>query len=254
MAKVHRMFFHYKEFPLSMRVLFTATLLTLGIGYLFGMLHIFNTHAGRDGEAGLSTRDLAIAYSGSDEATRLEAALLGPMSAMLPADEQGIIFGWSRTGATEREYQARVAPIIEKRCLSCHDGSNPHIYPLTNYAEVMKMAEQDSGVDIFTLIRVSHIHLFGLAFIFFITGLIFHHAYVRPVWFKAVVIAIPFAAIIFDIFSWYLTKNYPLLAWTVIASGGLMGASFTFQWVVSLYQIWFSKYRREGGDAALPTL
>ena len=86
MAKVHRMFFHYKEFPLSMRVLFTATLLTFGIGYLFAMVHVFYTHSGRDGEPGLSAEDLAIAYGGSSEVTKLETALLGPMSVMLPED------------------------------------------------------------------------------------------------------------------------------------------------------------------------
>lgn len=245
MVQVHRMFFHYKEFPLSMRTLFTGTLLVLGIGYLFAMLHIYNSHAGRDGEAGLSVKDIEIAYSGSKEATRLEAALLGPMSGMLPNDERGSIFGWVHRGTDRDEYDSRIKPILEKRCLACHDGSNPHIANLSEYDQVIKTAELDTGMDIFTLVRVSHIHLFGITFIFFIMGMIFSHAFVRPVWFKALVIATPFAAIILDIASWYLTKVYPPFAWVVIGGGGLMGMSFAFQWVVSFYQIWFSKYSPE---------
>lgn len=247
MTEVHRMFFHYREFPLSIRVLFTGTLIVLGIGYLFAMIHIYNSHAGRDGLPGLSADDIAIAYSGNKEATKLEAALIGPMSVMLPPVETGSIAGWVRRGLDEREYETQIRPIMEKRCLACHDGSNPHLPNLDGYNELSAVAELDTGMDLFTLVRVSHIHMFGITFIFFIMGLIFSHAYVRPVWAKAVVIATPFAAIILDIGSWYLTKIHPGFAWIVIFSGGLMGLSFAVQWIISAYQIWFSKYEAPEG-------
>ena len=242
MVEVHRMFFHYKEFPLSMRTLFTGTLLVLGLAYLFAMLHVYNSHAGRDGQPGLSVQDLQIAYSGSKEATKMEAALMGPMSGMLGTNERGTIIGWVRRGADEQEYENSIKPILDKRCLACHDGSNPHIPSLNDYGETVELAEVDTGMDIFTLIRVSHIHLFGITFIFFIMGQIFSHAYVRPVWFKSVVVAAPFVAIIMDVMSWYMTKLFPPFAWVVIMGGGLMGASFAFQWIISMYQLWFSKY------------
>ena len=242
MAEVHRMFFHTKGFPLSLRTLFTGTLLVLGLAYLFAMLHVYNSHAGRDGLPGLSVQDLQIAYSGSKEATKMEAALIGPMSGMLPNDERGSIIGWIHRGADEQEYESHIKPILEKRCLACHDGSNPHITNLSDYGEIVKLAEVDTGMDIFTLIRVSHIHLFGITFIFFIMGLIFSHAYVRPLWFKSLVIAVPFVAIIMDVMSWYMTKLFPPFAWMVILGGGLMGTSFAVQWVVSMYQLWFSRH------------
>ncbi len=245
MPQVHRMFFHYSEFPLSMRTLFTGTLLVLGLAYLFAMVHLYNSHSGRDGSPGMSVDDIAIAYSGSEDATKLEAALLGPMSGMLPTDERGDIVGWVRRGLDEKEYDNRIKPIFDKRCLSCHDGSNPHIPNVGGYEEVAKLAEVDTGMDVFTLIRVSHIHLFGITFIFFIMGLIFSHAFVRPVWFKSLVVALPFLAIIIDVLSWYVTKVFPPFAYAVILGGGLMGLSFAFQWVVSMYQIWFSKYSVE---------
>ena len=90
--------------------------------------------------------------------------------------------------------------------------------------------------------RVSHIHMFGMTFIFFVMGLIFSHAYVRPVWFKSAVIALPFLSMIVDIGSWYLTKVNTAFAWTVIIGGALMGLSFAIQWIVSMYQMWFYKY------------
>jgi hypothetical protein len=118
------------------------------------------------------------------------------------------------------------------------------------------MAEQDTGTDVFTLVRVSHIHLFGLTFVFFIVGLIYSHAYVRPVWLKCGVIALPFVAIVLDVSSWYFTKLYHPFAGVVIFSGGVMGVCFAFMWVVSMYQLWFSPTpsavaQRIGGDIPL---
>ncbi len=91
--------------------------------------------------------------------------------------------------------------------------------------------------------------MFGVTFIFFVMGLIFSHAYVRPVWFKCAVIALPFLAIIIDTGSWYLTKINPAFAWTVIVGGALMGLSFATEWIVSMYQIWFYKYPAAGHPA-----
>ena len=46
---LHRHFLHYSELPTSQRVLYTAALLVLGTGYLFAMLNIYFTYAGRAG-------------------------------------------------------------------------------------------------------------------------------------------------------------------------------------------------------------
>ncbi len=240
---VHRMFFHYSELPLSMRTLYTATLIVMGIGYVFAMIQIYEVDAGRDGRPGLSADDIAIAYSGNKAATRLETALSGPMSGMLPADEGATIIGWVHHGLDKAEYETQIAPIIKSRCLACHDGSNPHIPNLSSFEDLSKVAQIDTGASLATLVRVSHIHMFGITFIFFIMGLIFSHAFVRPVWFKATVIALPFLAVVIDVGSWYLTKLNTAFAWMVIVGGGLMGLSFAIQWIVSMYQIWFSKYK-----------
>jgi len=233
------MILRLNEIPMSLRTLFTGTLLVLGIGYLFAMIHLFNSHAGRDGKPGMSVDDLIIAYSGSKEDSKLEAALKGPMAGMLPTNEKNVISAWVRGGAGEKAYGSQVAPLIEKRCLACHDGSNPHIADLTTYQRVLEIAALDTGTDIFTLIRVSHIHVFGITFIFFIMGLMFSHATLRPVWLKSAVIAVPFVAIILDVGSWYLTKVYTPFAWVVMIGGGLMGVCFTLMWWVTFYQMWF---------------
>jgi hypothetical protein len=104
-----------------------------------------------------------------------------------------------------------------------------------------KVTEQDTGTDIFTLVRVSHIHLFGMTFIFFIMGQIFSHAYIRPVWFKSLVVVLPFIAITLDVSSWYFIKLYKPFAAVTMLGGGVMALSFTFMGIVSMYQLWLGK-------------
>lgn len=242
MPQVHRMFFHYSEFPLSLRTLYTAALITLGLGYVFAMLQVYYVHAGLDGKPGVDAADIAIAYRGNSDGSTIQTALLGPMSGKLPGKERALIISWVRNGSDQSVYNSTIKPIVENRCLACHDGSNPHIPNLDGYQNISKVTKIDTGMSLATLVRVSHIHLFGMTFIFFIMGVIFSHAYVRPVWFKSVVIAVPFLTMISDIGSWYLTKINTEFAWIIIGSGILMAMSFAFQWFVSMYQIWFYRY------------
>jgi hypothetical protein len=238
---LHRHYLHYSELPYSLRVLYTAALIVLGMGYLFALIYLFHVYAGRDGNPNtLSYQDIVIAYSGTGKDSRLEAALRGPMSTMLPPDETAILVSWAQEGGDRDKYEKQVRPTIDKRCMTCHDGSNPHLANLSGYDNIKKVVERDTGTGIFTLVRVSHIHLFGLTFVFFIVGLIFSHAYVRPVWFKCAVVALPFVALIIDVSSWYFTKLYHPFAWVVMLGGGIMGLCFAFMWVISMYQLWFS--------------
>ena len=241
-APLHRMFHHYSELPFSMRVLFTGALCILGFGYLFALVYLFHSVSGKDGNPlTLTYQDVVITYAGSGKGSRIEAALRGPMSAMLPAEESTRIMSWVQEGAARPVYESDVRPILDKRCMTCHDGSNPHLANLDGYDNLKKVTERDTGTGVFTLVRVSHIHLFGLTFIFFIVGFIFSHAYVRPVWFKCSVVALPFFCIVIDVGSWYMVKVYHPFAWLTMASGGLMAMSFAYMWVISMYQMWWAK-------------
>lgn len=241
-APLHRQFLHFSELPYSMRAVYTAALLILGMGYLFALIYLFHTYSGKDGNPlTLSYEDIVIAYTGSGKDSRLESALRGSMAAMLPPEESGPIVAWVKEGADRGGFEKQVRPILDKRCMTCHDGSNPHLVNLSGFDNVKKVTERDTGTGIFTLVRVSHIHLFGLTFVFFIVGSIFSHAYVRPVWFKCAVVVLPFAALILDVGSWYFTKLYHPFALVVMAGGGVMGLCFAFMWAVSMYQMWFSQ-------------
>src|SRR6185295_13911197 len=87
-APLHPQYLHFSELPLSQRAVYTAALLILGMGYLFALIYLFHTYSGKDGNPlTLSYEDIVIAYSGTGKDSRLESALRGAMSAMLPRDE-----------------------------------------------------------------------------------------------------------------------------------------------------------------------
>ena len=239
---LHRTHLHFSQLPPSTRALYTAVLMVLGLAYLFGGIYLYHTYAGRAGghPLVLSPRDIAVAYGGNQEASRLESALKGPMREMLPPDEAGPIIAWIHAGADRGAFEQSIRPTFEQRCMGCHDGSNPHLTDFSKFDNVRKVAQRDTGTNIFTLVRVSHIHLFGLTMVFFILGSIFSHAHLRRTRLKSVMIVMPFAALVADIGAWYLTKLYPPFAWAVILGGLLMGLAFGFMWLVSLWQLWIS--------------
>ena len=233
---------------MSMRTLFTGALLVIGLGYLFAILYVFAAHSEADGRPWLSVEDIKITYSGNLETTQLENALRGPMSGMLPQQDLTTILDWIRDGADKRTWNKMIEKIVSDNCLSCHDGSNPHLSNLDGYENISEVVAQDTGADLFTLVRVSHIHLFGLTFIFFIVGFIFSHAYLRPVWLKCLIIATPFAGVIADVLGWYVTKVFTPFAWVVLVAGAANGLAFVVMWVVSMYQMWIYKLPEDLGE------
>jgi hypothetical protein len=69
--RLHRLYRHFQELPISMRVLFTGTLLVIGMGYLFALIYVYTSDAGKDGNPALTVDDIVITYSGSSELHRL---------------------------------------------------------------------------------------------------------------------------------------------------------------------------------------
>ncbi len=231
------MTYELRNLPFSAKVLFSAYLVIIAIGYFVAMLQILFSHGLADGKFGLSIEDIVYSYYGNRSGSKLEIMLNGPMKPYAPPQERFQIIQWVRNGAPKDEYEKTVRPIVEKRCVMCHNA-NSSLPDFHRYEELKKRAETDTGATIQSLVRVSHIHLFGIAFIFMFVGIIFCFASGVPEYLKAVAVAMPFIFQMTDIASWWLTKLSPHFAWLVVAGGAGMAMSFVFMWIVSMYEMW----------------
>lgn len=230
-----------RTLQLPLKVLASCFLLTIGIGYLFALAYLYLIDFEPHRKQGLGVvQAVIVKYYGKRQGSRLEAALEGSMSEQVHQNEKQQIILWLRRGASEAEF-INIQPILKRACEGCHSpASGLPIQPLTSYAEVSQYTSMDLGQSIKSLVRVSHIHLFGMSFIFILTSLIFALSQTSQL-FRSVLIAIPFLAIWFDIGSWWLTKYEPVFAYIVIVGGVLMGLSLAGQIAVSLYEMWFMR-------------
>ncbi len=224
---------------ISVRMLFSGYLTVVGIGYLMSLVQILFTHGMADGKFGLSIDDIVYSYYGNRSGSVIESKLNGSMKGMASETERFKIIQWVRDGADPEAFKKDIQPIVQMRCIACHSAQSG--FPIPDFNDIKNIflrAETDNGATFSSLTRVSHIHLFGISFIFMFVGLIFVLASGVPIWLKATAIIMPYLFLLLDITSWWLTKLNPNFAWLVIIGGGAMAASFAFMWSVSMYEMW----------------
>jgi hypothetical protein len=229
--------FNLPNLPTPVKVLFSGYLLVIGVGLCMAGLQIMLTHGMADGKIGLSKDDIVYSYYGDRSGSRLEGMLNGAMKDKAPPEVRLDIIKWAREGAPEAEWEPHFKQVFAQHCVMCHSNV-PGIPNFTHFDEVKKVAKVNEGASIESLTRVSHIHLFGIAFIFFFMSLIFSFAVNVPRKLKILAIAFPFAFLILDVLSWWLTKLNPGFAWLTIIGGLGYSIASTFMWFTSMYQMW----------------
>lgn len=222
--------------PTPVKVLFIGYLLAIGLGLCMAGLQIMLTHGMADGKPGLSVDDIVYSYYGDRRNSTLEGKLNGSMKEMGTPEARLDIIKWIRNGASEAEWEPHYKSVFKDNCVPCH-STMPGIPDFSQYEEVKKVAKVNEGATIQSLTRVSHIHLFGISFIFFFVGFIFSFAVGVPRWLKITAIAVPFGFLILDVLSWWLTKWNPNFAWLTIIGGFGYSVASTMMWCISLYQM-----------------
>jgi hypothetical protein len=225
---------------LPLKALFTGYLLAIGLGLLMAGVQILLTHGMADGKFGLSIDDIVYSYYGDRTGSKLESKLNGSMKDNAPPEVRLDIIKWVRNGTPQAEWEPRFKEVFAQNCTMCHSVM-PGIPDFTKYEEVKKAAAINEGASIQLLTRVSHIHLFGISFIFFFVGWIFSYATGFNPLVKAGLIFFPFAFLILDVAAWWLTKFNPNFALLVMIGGFGYSLASTVMVFSSLYQMWLMK-------------
>ncbi len=236
--------FTLADLTLPMKTLFSGYLLVIGLGLLFAGGQIMLTHGMADGKVGLSVDDIVYSYYGKrDEGSKLIAKLNGSMKDNAPPEVRIAMIKWAEKGGPQEEWDEKISMDVDQYCAPCH-ANIPGLANITDRAVMDEMLKLDEGQSPSTLTRVSHIHLFGISFIFFFVGWIFTYATGISQIKKAIIISVPFLFLIVDVLSWWLTKWNPNFAWLVIIGGFGYGMSATVMIFTSLYQMWILPRRK----------
>lgn len=223
----------------AIKLLFTGYLSTILIGYLMALAQILMTHGMADGKFGLSLNDIVYSYYGNRSGSTLEQKLNGSMKDNASDAERFKLIQWVRDGASTETYAKEIQPIIQSRCVLCHNANGNGIPDFSDYANLQKLTEANQGITYQSLTRVSHIHLFGISFIFMFVGLIFSLSTGVPKTLKYSAIIMPYLFLVLDIASWWLTKLNPNFALLIILGGTGLAIAFAYMWTISMYQMWF---------------
>ena len=229
-----------------LRMLFTGYLVVASVGLMMAGAQIFLTHGMADGKLGLSVDDIVYSYYGNRDNSKLEIKLNSSMKDKASTEDRTTIIKWVRQGSSEDQWKTSIQPILEKNCFQCHGGAIAGLPNFTTYDGIKPEAKIDEGKSVEALTRVSHIHLFGISFIFFFICLIFSLTIRIPVFVKSLAIAAPFAFILVDILAWWLTKWYPSFAYMTMIGGATYNAAALFMILTSFYQMWIMPQR--GGE------
>lgn len=238
--------FTLADLNLPVKTLFTGYLLAIGLGLLTAGAQIMLTHGMADGKFGLSVDDIVYSYHGNHDGanvSKLEAKLYGSMKDNAPPEVRLSILKWVHAGAPENEWEGSIKPQVDQYCGPCH-ANMPGLANIGDKAVMDTMTKRDEGQSFATLTRVSHIHLFGVSFIFFFVGWIFTYATGFSPMTKAVLIFTPFGFLIVDVLSWWLTKLDANFAWLVIIGGFGYSVASTIMIFTSLYQMWVMPLRK----------
>ncbi len=242
-----------RSLAVAYRALFSSFLVLMGVGYLMALAYMYlfviepHQQMGESLIAGIE--DYYHGEPGGE--TLLESALKGPMADKISDADRAVVLQWIHNGANGAGY-SQVEPIFAKDCTGCHMANAQSIPPLTTLADVQDVAESDTGTDIDDLAETSHIHLFGVSMIFLLTGAIFALSE-TPVWFRVVVVTVPYLGILMDIGSWWFTKylDPAFFAYLVIGGGGLWGLALAAQILISLWEMWIDLIKTAAGATGI---
>ena len=253
-----------------MRLLLTAFLALIAIGYLIAVANIFERHGMADGKAGLSLDDIRAVYAGlrTADASRGEAAsrmltmIRGEMREYLSSDSDfGVLESWLKAGGAQAgldQGSARHTPrkIIVNDCLRCHAKSTdteiskessfgPDEFTV-DYDSISRFATgkakpgSDRAAPQYTLPRlilVSHQHMLSIPVFTLIVGAIF--AFARfPRRLRAIITPLPMLCVLVDFGGWWLARISDAGVLAVAAGGAVFGLAFGLQILVVLIDLW----------------
>lgn len=258
--------------PTGFRVMLSAFVFMIGVGYLFALANIYHQHQMADGRAGLSLDDLRASYSGLTVKRSKETVIPSRMLTMLRTSmreyvEDGADFevleSWLKAGGSEAgmsEGEARRTPerMLILNCMRCHAQSantdisrkapfGPDDFTV-DYEMIRPLVATETNLEndeVFVppqltvprLVLVTHAHMLAIPMFTLVVGALFACARF-PRRARGWLTPLPMIVLIFDFAGWWLARGIPASIYVIAGAGAVFGAVFGLQIVVVLIDLW----------------
>jgi hypothetical protein len=258
--------------PSGMRVMLSAFLLMIGVGYLFALANIYHQHQMADGRAGLSLDDLRASYSGLTVERTQDTVIPSRMLTMLRTSmreyvsddddfdvlETWLLAGGSEAGLTAGEKRQTPNRMLILNCLRCHaQSANTEISRkapfgpdefTVDYEMIRPLVatETSTGSDkvsvppqlsVPRLVLVTHAHMLAIPLFTLIVGGLFGCSRF-PRRARNWLTPLPMIVLIFDFCGWWLARVFPASIYLIAGAGAVFGATFGLQLIVVLTDLW----------------
>lgn len=260
------------EFELPHKLLITAFLIVLSVGFGTAQLYLLYTTEMADGKPGLGIDDITATYHGLPGQTTFKKFATGPMKKYFSESEDeskltaaeladlNAILAWNDAGAKEAGYwdpelkdktkdpKSAYHILFSHGCLDCHAADstmkgNKKDSPLDTFSNISKFTKPDTGMPVGRLLSLMHIHLIGMGLMItlVVTALSFTS---WPKMLRCALVVGGEMAVIFDVCGWAAVKfGGASFSPVVMFGGGLMAACFGLSVALTLYDIWLKKHK-----------
>jgi hypothetical protein len=214
----------------------TLFLISVVLGFGFGHSNMKQMLQSKDGEPGVSILDIQYFFTGVPDRPRLQPVLNDRVHRdLIPAGDRETLVAWAVNGVPVEEFDDTIAPVLQARCVQCHGPEGAQSYfPVATPAELRPYAEPaDTGIDYQRLAELSSIYTLVTASILGLLCALFLATRFEGAW-KELLVFLPFVALLINVLSWWSTKQAPLFAHIIMASG-LIGAVLVAAVIVMIF-------------------
>ncbi|WP_392339176.1 hypothetical protein [Moritella marina] len=151
-----------------------------------------------------------------------------------------VVKDWVEAGSSQALYESDIAAIMDEDCTDCHSAGSTMTdamtsMPLTTYDEVKALTKK--GIPWSKLAVETHAHLFSIAMMVFILGMLLSITQVFN-WIKYVLICAAFLGLWGDVLFWTLAKFVGFVGYLIPVTGGLLISAIAVMAIVVLLDCW----------------
>jgi hypothetical protein len=215
------------ELPLARKLVLAGLLVSFTGTWVLGEIMIVRNTQMADGEPGLACSDV-VAQFDRGYGSLLQAFVENDMRVHTRSREEvEIVSTWARDGGGREGYDARVAKILDERCVGCHTPRGDASFrPLETFEQAQAAALAPSAPSFAKQLLTSKVHLVGIGLMIGAVATMFTRSRLGRGRAGAFIVATAFLGLFADFASWWLMRVDTGFAWGRLIGHGAMALGF----------------------------